>query len=157
MAPVETEYYDLVRFIDVGSDEWRAHLLRPQAWCSDQCGWYCVEEGLPETGYEGLRQFWLSLLSLFTHIFQYHPDKNPSVDAEEKFKEIRSAPMFLNVLWHFQISILFSKAYQVLSDPVRRPFWSVYMKRFETNLHPRIYAQSMIRMARVWCVLWFFG
>ena len=32
---------------------------------------------------------------------QYHPDKNPSVDAEEKFKEIRSAPMFLNVLWHF--------------------------------------------------------
>ncbi|WP_343225693.1 DnaJ domain-containing protein [Novilysobacter selenitireducens] len=32
---------------------------------------------------------------------KYHPDKNPSADAEEKFKEI-------------------AKAYQVLSDPVRR-------------------------------------
>jgi len=61
MAPIETEYYDL---LGVGVDADDTELKK---------------------GYR--RQ-----------AMKYHPDKNPSIDAEEKFKEI-------------------SKAYQVLSDP----------------------------------------
>ncbi|KDR80668.1 hypothetical protein GALMADRAFT_241037 [Galerina marginata CBS 339.88] len=61
MAPVETEYYDLLG-VPIDADETALKkAYRKQA-------------------------------------MKYHPDKNPSADAEEKFKEI-------------------SKAYQVLSDP----------------------------------------
>ena len=31
----------------------------------------------------------LILVDLFVALVQYHPDKNPAPDAEEKFKEIR--------------------------------------------------------------------
>ncbi|KAJ3775991.1 X-domain of DnaJ-containing-domain-containing protein [Lentinula raphanica] len=61
MAPVETEYYDL---LDVPVD---------------------ADDNQLKKGYRKAAM-------------KYHPDKNPSADAEEKFKEI-------------------SKAYQVLSDP----------------------------------------
>ncbi|KAL0577297.1 DnaJ-like protein [Marasmius crinis-equi] len=61
MAPVETEYYDLLGVPVDADDSTLKKAYRKQA-------------------------------------MKYHPDKNPSVDAEEKFKEI-------------------SKAYQVLSDP----------------------------------------
>ncbi|KAH9479423.1 putative J domain-containing protein C4H3.01 [Psilocybe cubensis] len=61
MAPVETEYYDLLG-VPVDADD---TVLK-----------------------KGYRK----------QAMKYHPDKNPSADAEEKFKEI-------------------SKAYQVLSDP----------------------------------------
>ncbi|KAF9006078.1 DnaJ domain-containing protein [Cyathus striatus] len=62
MAPVETEYYELLD-VPVDADD------------------------------TALKKAYLTP--------QYHPDKNPSADAEEKFKEI-------------------SKAYQVLSDPNMR-------------------------------------
>ncbi|KAL0065201.1 DnaJ-like protein [Marasmius tenuissimus] len=61
MAPVETEYYDLLGVPVDADDSALKKAYRKQA-------------------------------------MKYHPDKNPSADAEEKFKEI-------------------SKAYQVLSDP----------------------------------------
>ncbi|KAF8825765.1 hypothetical protein HHX47_DHR6000099 [Lentinula edodes] len=64
MAPVETEYYDL---LEVSVD---------------------ADDNQLKRGYRKAAM-------------KYHPDKNPSVDAEEKFKEI-------------------SKAYQVLSDPNMR-------------------------------------
>ncbi|KAF9530493.1 X-domain of DnaJ-containing-domain-containing protein [Crepidotus variabilis] len=61
MAPVETEYYDLLEVPTDADDTVLKKAYRKQA-------------------------------------MKYHPDKNPSPDAEEKFKDI-------------------SKAYQVLSDP----------------------------------------
>ncbi|KAF5350280.1 hypothetical protein D9758_007804 [Tetrapyrgos nigripes] len=64
MAPVETEYYDLLGVPVDADDNTLKKAYRKQA-------------------------------------MKYHPDKNPSADAEEKFKEI-------------------SKAYQVLSDPNMR-------------------------------------
>ncbi|THV05539.1 DnaJ domain-containing protein [Dendrothele bispora CBS 962.96] len=64
MAPVETEYYDLLGVPVDADDNALKKAYRKQA-------------------------------------MKYHPDKNPSADAEEKFKEI-------------------SKAYQVLSDPNMR-------------------------------------
>ncbi|KAJ3878340.1 X-domain of DnaJ-containing-domain-containing protein [Lentinula edodes] len=64
MAPVETEYYDL---LEVSVD---------------------ADDNQLKRGYRKAAM-------------KYHPDKNPSADAEEKFKEI-------------------SKAYQVLSDPNMR-------------------------------------
>ncbi|EEB97194.1 hypothetical protein MPER_03537 [Moniliophthora perniciosa FA553] len=64
MAPVETEYYDLLGVPVDADDNTLKKAYRKQA-------------------------------------MLYHPDKNPSADAEEKFKEI-------------------SKAYQVLSDPNMR-------------------------------------
>jgi curved DNA-binding protein CbpA len=73
MAPVETEYYDL---LGVGAD---------------------VNETELKKAYR--RQ-----------AMKYHPDKNPSPDAEEKFKDI-------------------SKAYQILSDPNLR---AVYDKNGKT-------------------------
>lgn len=63
---------------------------------------------------------------------QYHPDKNPSVDAEEKFKEIRYGGFLLVRQVHLSLTsqrcgcctFLYSKAYQVLSDPVCASFSS---------------------------------
>lgn len=73
MAPVETEYYDLLAVPIDADDTALKKAYRKQA-------------------------------------MKYHPDKNPSADAEEKFKEI-------------------SKAYQVLSDPNLR---AVYDKNGKT-------------------------
>ncbi|KAF9269182.1 DnaJ-domain-containing protein [Marasmius fiardii PR-910] len=67
MAPVETEYYDLLGVPVDADDNTLKKAYRKQA-------------------------------------MKYHPDKNPSTDAEEKFKEI-------------------SKAYQVLSDPNLRTIY----------------------------------
>lgn len=73
MAPVETEYYDLL----------------------------CVPVDADDTALKKAYR---------KQAMKYHPDKNPSADAEEKFKDI-------------------SKAYQVLSDPNLR---AVYDKNGKT-------------------------
>ncbi|KAI0726383.1 DnaJ-domain-containing protein [Fomitopsis betulina] len=70
MAPVETEFYDLLGVAPDANDNDLKKAYRKQA-------------------------------------IKYHPDKNPSPDAEEKFKDI-------------------SKAYQVLSDPNLRVSYDKY-------------------------------
>ncbi|EPT02931.1 hypothetical protein FOMPIDRAFT_1022583 [Fomitopsis schrenkii] len=70
MAPVETEFYDLLGVAPDANDSDLKKAYRKQA-------------------------------------IKYHPDKNPSPDAEEKFKEI-------------------SKSYQVLSDPNLRASYDKY-------------------------------
>ncbi|PPQ69778.1 hypothetical protein CVT25_009762 [Psilocybe cyanescens] len=82
MAPVETEYYDLLGAPVDADDTMLKKGYRKQA-------------------------------------MKYHPDKNPSADAEEKFKEIRYEALYRTApidIDHIVLSIL-SKAYQVLSDP----------------------------------------
>ncbi|KAF8817417.1 DnaJ domain-containing protein [Phlegmacium glaucopus] len=80
MAPVETEYYDL---LGVPTD---------------------ADETVLKKAYR--RQ-----------AMKYHPDKNPSSDAEEKFKDI-------------------SKAYQVLSDPNLRAVYDKNGKKMMDNEGP---------------------
>ncbi|KAJ7066560.1 X-domain of DnaJ-containing-domain-containing protein [Mycena amicta] len=75
MAPVETEYYDLLGVAVDADDTELKKAYRKQAM--------------------KVLEIFVPLVSLTTA--QYHPDKNKSADAEEKFKDI-------------------SKAYQVLSD-----------------------------------------
>lgn len=75
MAPIETEYYDLLDVPTDADDMVLKKAYRKQA-------------------------------------IKYHPDKNPSADAEEKFKDI-------------------SKAYQVLSDPNLRAVYDKNGKKME--------------------------
>ena len=65
-------------------------------------------------------------------VIKYHPDKNPSPDAEEKFKEIR----FVGIAFRLDAAADAgrSKAYQILSDSVRVVFSLIYLALIMTIL-----------------------
>lgn len=72
--------------------EWLILNLRFVAGCAHWCRRHDAEEGLSETGYAGsfiIDRFGRLMPNFISS--QYHPDKNSSADAEEKFKDIRCA------------------------------------------------------------------